>query len=188
MSQPDINTAPTPATDFANYKPKVWGKNKDFKKPFEVTVPSGEKALVRRLSMTDILRLGVVEELDFMSKALSAVEEKPKDGEAAKSDDETFMSNFGKVIAKSENFGKLERAVNLVVQAGVIAPKLHLPPRDEAARQDGLIYVDQDVEFSDKLYIFGEVFETEGLTTFREESANGVGDVPNSTDVQLPSE
>jgi hypothetical protein len=164
--------------DVSDYDNDDWGKPTENDGPFEHTCPSGKKCLVRRLEMTDILKLGLIEDMDFMAKALV---EKP--GDEGK-DESTII---GSALAQGENFSKLESTVNLIVQAGVLAPKLQLPPRDENARQDGIRYVDK-VSFTDRMDLFSVIFDSDGLTTFREEQGPGVADVPDVTDVPLPAE
>lgn len=172
----------------SEYEDDDWGKPTENDGPFEHVLPSGKKILVRRLDMADILKLGLLEDLDFMSKALFADDKKkPVEG----GDDEDGDS-FVKAILKAGNFEKIEKTINLMVQAGVIAPKLHLPPPlnakgEEPPRQKGLRYVDK-VSFADRMEIFGIVFDSEGLSTFRNESTTGVADVPDVTDVPLPPE
>ena len=162
----------------------TWSKAKDYKKPFKYQCPSGQMTLIHRLDMSDLLRLGVAEDMDFMAKALMATEETAK--EADKKPEDAAKATT-EVVTKAENFAKLEKTVNLVVQAGLIKPKTYLPPRDEAARQEGLLYVDA-IFFEDRMSLFTQIFETEGLTTFREEQETGVGDVEHVTSVSLPAE
>ena len=119
-----------------------------------------------------------------MAKTLMATEETAKQAEGKSGKPEEALSDM---IKNAENFGKLENTINLVCHAGVIKPKLHLPPRDEAARQAGLTYVDA-IFFEDRMALFTEIFDSEGLATFREEQKNGVGDVANVTSVSLPTE
>lgn len=154
-----------------------WEKSSEFKEPFDYTlVSSGQTCLVRRLDMGDLLKLGVAEQLDFMSKELLA-------GDA--SEGAAPSQSVGEAIMKAENFGKMELMINKVVQAGVLQPPLHLPPLHENARQKGLIYIDS-LPFGDRLELFSVVFDSEGLTDFREEQEPGVADVANVTSVQLP--
>lgn len=161
-----------------------WSKAKDYKKPFKFTCPSGQKTLIHRLDMADLLKLGVAENLDLMAKALMATDETAEQSEN-KPDDAAEATS--EIIRNAENFSKLEGTINKVCQAGVIKPKLHLPPRDEAARQSGLTYVDS-IFFEDRMALFTEIFDSEGLTTFRQEQKDGVGDVANVTSVPLPAE
>ncbi len=154
----------------------AWQNASSYKIPFDhVLVNTGQVVLVRRLDMGDLLKLGVAEELDFMSKALMANEsdEKPKD-------------SVSSAIMKAENFEKMEKMINAVVAAGVIKPHLQLPPLHDQARQPGQIYVDS-VPFSDRLELFSVIFDSEGLSTFREEQKNGLGNVANEPSVSLPT-
>lgn len=173
----------------------AWAHGREYKDPFDYTLESsGQTVFLKRLDMPDLLRLGAAEDLDFMAKALMSPD--VKEGEEAPS----VMS----IIGKSDNFGKMEAMINLVVQAGVLAPRLYLPPTitetktvdgkpvittriNEAARQKGLTYVDS-VPFDDRVELFGIIFDTDGLSTFREEQTTGVADVENVTSLPLPTE
>ena len=157
-----------------------WAKSNDYKKPFDYTLESNpdQTCLVRRLDMGDLLKLGIAEELDFMSKALMTQD--TADGEQAK-------ESVAKAITNADNFSRMEKMINAVVVAGVIEPKLHEPPRDEAARQGGLVYADS-IPFSDRLELFSVIFETEGLSTFRKEQENGVGNVADEPVLPLPAD
>jgi len=162
----------------------AWSKAKDYKKPFKFKCPSGQMTLIHRLDMADLLKLGVAEDMDFMAKALMATEISAKESDE-KPDDPAKAAT--EAITKADNFSKLESTINLVVQAGLLKPKTHLVPRDENARQKGLLYID-DIPFEDRMVLFTKIFETEGLTTFREEQSESVGDVADVPSVSLPSE
>jgi len=154
-----------------------WEKSNDFKRPFDYTLKeSGQTCLIRRMDMGDFLKLGVAEELDFMSKALMTDD----------SNGQSAQSAVSSAILKSENFEKMEKMINLVVQAGVIKPHLQRIPEHDAARQPGQIYVDS-VPFSDRLELFSVIFDSEGLSTFRDEQEDGVGDVADESGVSLPT-
>ncbi len=156
----------------------AWEKSNDFKRPFDYTLTSsGQTCLVRRMDMGDFLKLGIAEELDFMSKALMTEQSDP-----GKSASEAVSS----AMMKSENFQKMERMINLVVQSGVIKPDLKPVPEHEQARQPGQIYIDA-VPFNDRLELFSVIFDSEGLSTFREEQEDGVGNVADEPSVPLPS-
>lgn len=182
-------TAPAPETngvvdedEFAIIP--AWSKAKDYKKPFKFKCPSGQMTLIHRLDMSDLLRLGVAEDMDFMSKALMATD-KTAEESAAQPDDPAAVA--AAAITKAENFGKLESTINLVVNAGMIKPKTHLIPRDENARQAGLLYIDS-IPFEDRMVLFTKIFETEGLVTFREKQDESVGSVVDESGVSLPAE
>lgn len=157
----------------------AWSKAKDFKKPFTYRLEKSEQnVLLHRLDMGDLLKLGIADEMDFMSKALLTAEvtDEKKAGDAV-----------AEAVGKSKNFGKMEKMINSVVKVGVIEPKLQAVPLHEAARQPGQMYVDE-IPWDDRMELFGVIFETEGLTDFREEQDAGVADVEHVTSVSLPAD
>lgn len=170
-----------------------WEKNKDFKKPFYYIVGKGvigddqaetydgEDQMVKviRLDMADILKLGMADELDFMSKALMSADAKPNDETAGKA-----LEN---AIRKGGNFAKMEVMINKVIQRGIVEPRVFMIPEHEAARQRGLFYVDE-IPFDDRMDLFSVIFESEGLSDFREEQEVSVGDVADVPSVQLPAD
>ena len=172
---------PASATEPANKYglSETWSKSNDYRKPFDYTLESNpdQTCLIHRLDMGDLLKLGIAEELDFMSKALMT-QETP--------DDQKAKDALATAITSAENFSRMEKMINSVVCAGVILPKLHLPPIHENARQAGLVYADS-IPFSDRIELFSVIFETEGLSTFRQEQEDGVGNVANVADVSLPA-
>lgn len=156
----------------------TWEKSNEFKRPFDYTLKeTGQVCLLRRMDMGDFLKLGIAEELDFMSKALMTDTSGGDDARQAVSS----------AMMKSDNFNKMEKMINLVVQAGVVKPHLQPIPEHEAARQPGQIYVDS-IPFNDRLELFSVIFDSEGLSTFREEPEDGVGDMANVSDVSLPAD
>jgi len=158
---------------------EAWQKGKEFKKPFDYTLAgSGQTVLLHRVDMGDILKLGVADELDFMSKALISADVKP-------GEDQNAAEAVANVVKKSQNFAQMEKMINAVVSVGVIQPKLYEIPLHENARQAGLMYIDE-IPWEDRMELFGVIFESEGLSTFREEQEAGVGNVEHVTSVQLP--
>lgn len=172
-----------------------WEKNRSFKEPFyylcgkgEITDEQaesydGENQIVRivRLDMADMLKLGMAEELDFMSKALMAPEKKETQ------DDDTPQKALQNAILQAANFAKMEVMINKIVHKGIIEPKMYYPPEHDAARQKGLFYVDL-IPFDERMDLFSVIFETEGLSDFRQEQEAGVGNVVHESSVQLPTD
>lgn len=155
----------------------TWEKSNEFKRPFDYTLTeSKQTCLVRRMDMGDFLKLGVAEELDFMSKALMT--------EAQEKDATQAVSS---AMMKAQNFTKMERMINLVVAAGLVKPSVQPVPEHDAARQPGQLYVDS-IPFNDRLELFSVIFDSEGLSTFREEQEDGVGDMADESIVQLPAD
>lgn len=156
----------------------VWSKAKDFKKPFDyILEKSKQTVLLRRLDMGDLLKLGIAEEMDFMSKALMTNETK---------DDASAQTAVADAVKQADNFSKMEKMINKVVLAGVVEPRLYAVPEHENARQLGLTYVDE-IPWEDRMELFSIIFETEGLSTFREEQEDGVGNVADESGVSLPA-
>lgn len=180
---------PTPAAPKEKYAlSDSWSKGRDFKKPFDYVIESsGQEVRVRRIDMGDMLKLGVAEEMDFMTKALLN-QEKPEVGGAA----------VATAVMKAGNFEKMENMINRIVMAGLITPKVHQPPlkndektgelvTDQDAKKDDVLYVD-DIPFSDRMELFSVIFETDGLATFRGQQAFGLGNVENVSTVSLPAD
>ena len=157
----------------------AWSKADDFKKPFDYTTSLGQVVELRRLDMADLLRLGVAEDFDVMSKSLMT-ENKP-------SDDESAQQSLTSAIMKADNFDRMENMINLVCQAGVLQPKLYAVPLHEKARQAGLVYIDS-VPFSERMELFSVIFETEGLSDFRQEQEPSVANVADVPSVPLPAD
>lgn len=163
-----------------------WSRANDYKRPFDYTLKdSGQTVLLRRLDMGDLLKLGIAEELDFMSKELVTNEDANVEGDSKKQ--EEAQAALVDAVTKGENFGRMNDMINKVVLAGILQPKVYAVPRDEAARQKGLTYIDS-VPFNDRIELFSVIFETEGLSTFRQEQEVGVGNVEHEPVLSLSAD
>lgn len=162
----------------------TWEKYKNFRDPFDYTLKeSGQTLLLQHLDMGDILKLGFVNELDFLNKAMAGSTQKPESNQ---------QQVIQEAFSKSQNIDKLMAMVDKVCVAGILKPKIHdIPPPDgdgnPGHRQAGLFYVDQ-IPFDDRQELFGVIFESEGLTDFREEQTPDVGTVADESVVSLPSD
>src|SRR5262245_8829184 len=100
---------------------KRWEKSSEFKEPFnyacghgpltpeeaeEWDSENGQLVFIRRIDMSDLIKLGIAEELDFMSKALVTDESKER-GEAP-------GEAVNRAILKADNFSRMEMMINLV--------------------------------------------------------------------------
>ena len=162
--------------DMEKYKPKGWGKKQDASEPFEYTLASGDTVLIRRIGMSDILRLGLLDKLDFFSASLFEDDKKKPDVNS----DETKKSLTKGLLT---NFDKMEDTIDALLVKGVVAPVIESNPTHPSQRVDGVIYVDT-IPFDDKVELFGEILETEGLSSFREEPQAGVGHVSDDKTLQ----
>lgn len=165
-------------SDMEKYAPTTWGAgaNSD-DEPYDYTTASGQLCLIRRIGMADILSMGLLDTLDFFGKALSAGESAP--GKPAEE------GNFLKLL--SGNFDKMQETIDKVLLNGVVAPVLHEKPAPGRDRDNGKVYVDQ-IPFPDRVELFSEILDTEGLSQFRGEPETGVGLVPNGESVQASAE
>lgn len=156
-----------------------WEKRKGFKKPFEYTIESSEQEVtLRRLDMGDLLKMGIANEVDFVSKALMSADPKPE---------ETTKESISNAISQADNYAKMETMINIVVVNGCLDPKLEPLPEDEAERDSDLLYVDE-IPWDDRMELFGVIFEMDGVATFREEQEPSVGDLADVPVVPLPAD
>lgn len=155
---------------------KAWATPEEDGQPYDYELESGRLCLIKRIGMTEIFRLGLLDKLDFFSASL-AEDDKPK----KKSVGKEFLTEL------SKNFGKMEESINAVLLIGVIAPVLAPVPTPNAVgeiiRQEGVVYVDK-VPFEDRVELFGEILDTEGLSDFREESKDDMGHVSADESLQ----
>lgn len=173
----------------------AWQAGKDFRTPFVHHLETSKQdVLLHRIDMSDILGMGLVDDLDFTAKAMADQEKKTKKGEDEKGEDESqestdeptrgpFFENGGK------NFLRLQTLVNAVCVAGIIDPKVYPEPDHDKARQKGLLYIN-DLPWDDRMELFGVIFGNGGGTeeSFLEESPTDVGTLENVTDVPLPAD
>lgn len=175
------HTDAPPADEFA-ISP-VWESRRDYKKPFKYTLPgSNQNLLLQHLDMPDLMKMGIANEVDFMTKALM---DSPSDKE--KTSEELAQEQLESAVKMGANFSKLEVMINKVCCAGILKPKVYEVPEHENARQKGLFYVDF-IPWGERQDLFGVIFDSEGLTDFRQEQEPGVGDVADVQNVELPAD
>jgi hypothetical protein len=165
-----------------------WQKHKDFRTPFDFVLEPikdnegnvirarGQKLLLRHVEMPDLLKHGLAAELDFMTK------------EIMKGDDKPNKEVVSDAITNADALLKMEAMVNAVCLAGIIKPKIYPVPDDTAQkRQTGLLYVDQ-IPWDDRQELFSVIFDSAGLSDFREEQEPDVGNVADVQELQLPAD
>lgn len=171
-------------SDMSRYAPTSWAKAQTSSAddgPYEYETSSGQLCLLKNISMTDIFRMGLMDTLDFFIAGLST-----NDKNAPQPTEEEQSSDFTKKLLK--NFDKMETTINKVLLVGVVAPPLApVPDEPTAVRKEGVIYVDK-LPFEDRVELFNEILDTEGLSDFREESKSDMGHVPAEQVVQLPAD
>ena len=156
-----------------------WKSRKDYFKPFVHHLDDSEQdVLVRRVDMSAILEMGLIEELDFFQKALLS------ENKSESADTATTAS----AITKPDNFKRMSVIIDAICLAGVLSPKIYKVPEHENARQDGLLYVDE-IPWEDRMELFGVIFGSNNEeSTFRPEQDAPVGTVANVETVSLPAD
>lgn len=172
------NNGYTVADMDTKYAPTSWGRKNPANEPFEYETSSGQTCLIRKLGITDILKLKLVDQLDFFTKSLS---------EDDKAKPEAPKNNADFTKALMDNFDKMDETINKILVVGVIAPVVHPIPENEALRSEDKVYADE-IPFEDRIELFTQILDTEGLSDFREEPANGVGHVPDVESVSAGTE
>lgn len=126
--------------------PPGWGVPKNL--VFDKELPSGAKVRLRKLEISDLIELGLIDQLDtFSPEAIAVVGEAPK--EKTEQEDK---AEYGKKL-----IGLFEM-VDKVVVASLIDPKILPKPKDvNAPREEGL-YVD-GIPSEDKMSIFEDAAE-----------------------------
>lgn len=128
------------------YAVTAWGNSSADPTPTDLTVPSGQKCLVRRPGLEQLLREGVLFQADMLTSMvyenieLSEKGQKPKD------------VSFEELMGDPEKFDDLMTTVDRILCAVVIRPALQRPPNDPTNRKDGVVYTDT-VAIEDKFFI-----------------------------------
>lgn len=153
----------------AKYAPKQWQSDR-----FDIECPSGQLCLARKLQMQDIIKLGIIDEMDMFTEFAATM------GDAAAAGNEDASLS---IIKDKERFAKVVEIVDKVVAEVVLEPHLVRPvKKDENGEEidlpsseyeDGVIYTSY-VDFNDRMHIFGMVFSGETIDQFREESEEAV--------------
>lgn len=172
----------------------AWGQS-----PYQqLVVPSGQKCLVKKIDMEDLISLDVARDVDTVSGV--AAENVAKAQGKAPADRKTKQPTKSEALAieqaKAADIAKdpdaIKKHVGLIrkiVCFAVQMPKIHpVPTPDPMRRELGKVYVDS-IGFKDQMEIFKFAMSaTTDAETFREEPAADVGDVENGETLQLPSE
>lgn len=165
----------------------------------DMTLPSGQVVLVRKVQMEDVVELGLLEAMDafkdIVGKGQVAAKAAKKTTKKAQAEaEEKSNETLGLGLMKDKDkFKTMLKMADRVTVAVVLKPEIKFPPAglDGKAlpmpdREPGL-YVDQ-VPFADKIHVFSSIFDgMENLDSFRGESDSGVDSVPAVTGVSLPS-
>lgn len=182
------------------YEATAWGQPLTV----ELVCPSGQKCLVRKIGMEDIVELNIMDDVDFLGGIVSghadkAAGKKPQDRQSKKPTKAQQAAQEEKelreMIADKARFMKMVQVMDRLVAHTVVAPEIEtcwVENKDGSfdklsydERKNGVIYSDS-VSLGDKMYIFDYCFEGVNKTKrFRDESGQAVedlGDEPEPAD------
>lgn len=181
---------------------------------FVVLCPSGQRALVRRLGTMDLLEAGLIEDMDFFTKALLPA----GFDQAGNPVDSTEQPSFWKALKDPKRRLQFIQLLNRLLEVAVVNPKVI----DDGAgivdnggkdvvvlgtsivRENGIEYLRRAdgslrpfaenevkasaIDFTDKMAIFGELNRPlEEIKPFRE-APNGVASVDTVQGSESPSQ
>jgi len=168
---------PEPVAGDEAYAPTAWGSAPGSTAE-DLTMPSGQRALVRRPGIESLLKAGIIHDIDFLT---GVVEEKHikrvKGGRPA--------PDVTQILADPAQLERLTHVVDRVVCHVVVKPHVEMTPSDITRREAGVIYCDM-IDLEDKLFIMNfAVGGTRDLERFRgelSESVAGLGPVAEAED------
>lgn len=166
----------------ANFAPNnVWASNTPTEAREELTLPSGQTCLAKKVGIEGLLEIGILEQIDSLTGMVEKYAKEVKShGPSGPSKAEIDQNKFfGDTEALKAVIGLADRALPVIV----VSPKVKLHyteitvgktkvtkmiPPDE--REAGIVYTDQ-VGFEDKMFLFD--WASGGLKSFL-----GAGDEP----------
>lgn len=161
------------------YEVTAWGSGP---RPFDIELPSGQLCLVKPLEMPDIIRLGIINQLDGFSALLvgeddskpKKVKDHQKTKKQIKREEEARILG---VLSTGDNFETMMNTMETVVLECVLKPQIVADPEDPEDMIEGVPYI-ANVSFNDQMHIFNEVFQgLGGMEKFRSGQEASVGDV-----------
>jgi len=181
------------------YTPTTWGADPTF----EVTCPSGQKCLARKLQFGDLVDLGMVDQMDTLGLLASehtdpkAKVKQAKDRQASKKvlaerEATREQDTMRGIMKDPKKFGDLILMMDKIVAEVVVAPVLTRPVRiDEETgeevdlawdeRKSDKVYTDT-VDLGDKMYLFEVCFSgVSKIANFREEPAKDLGNLEDES-------
>lgn len=171
----------TPTT--GRYAPTAWGKSFE-----ELTCPSGQLCLVRKLQPAD-LTSGILGGTDILAEMVNQEIQEAQRGpqDHKKSQKQTEQEILQKVGEALKDKDGLDSMVDSVVCKAVVEPHIEPVPKEFTDRKIGVVYVDS-ISFTDKMHVFN--FAMQGLDkvkSFRGEPAADVEAVEDRHGVSRPS-
>ena len=172
-------TVPPPPVDTDDaYAPTTWGS--DNNGLHDLTVPSGQRCLVKRPGVQGLMVAGVLHNLDTLTTLVSEKHIKRVSGQAE--------VDVASLLGDEQNLLKILHTVDRVVAHVVVKPPVEMAPNDVTLRQPGQVYTDM-VDVEDKMFIFQFVVGgTADLERFRDQLGESVGSIPASENMAVQAQ
>lgn len=175
----------------SRYAATSWGGS-----PFtELTMPSGQLCLVRKLQPMDLANGQLLGSSDILAEIVNGQIEGaksvgPRDHLKSKAvrEEEVRTRVIESLSETVKSTGGMESMIDNVVIKAVVEPQIHPAPEEYSDRHEGVVYVDT-VSFSDKMKIFNWVMGgLDQAKSFRGETADDVAALEDGGSVLNPSE
>lgn len=176
----------------------------------DLALPSGAICQLRKLQMEDLVELGIMDQVDFLSqiveekhvervkKPSDRAKKQPTKAEAAEAAKVAEQEQTAALLRDPKKFSTMSAMIDKIVVACVIKPQIVNGFReveegqrirlDDDARVHGVIYSDS-IPFGDKMEVFEVAFAgVQKMSSFRGESAEDVGHVDSVEGDALPAE
>lgn len=141
-----------------------------------IELPSGKFMRIRKIGMQALVAAGVIPN-SLMSIMQSALDK-------GKGVEDKVMANMAQ---NPDSLIDMVMMMNRITCMIAYEPQVHMPPKNEADRDEELLYADE-VDEVDKSFLFQLVSGgTSDLETFRQEHAASMDAVSELTEIQLPS-
>lgn len=158
------------------YAPTHWGSTSQYE---DLVVPSGQRCLVRKPGIESLLKSGILQNADLLSKIVQSEHvDRVKPSPKTEVVDDSTMDIF-------KNEGVLEdviQAIDKIVCHTVVKPEVHMAPNDITNRKAGVVYTDM-IDLNDRIFIMNFVVGGQrDLETFREGPESVVGSVGHESE------
>lgn len=156
-----------PSTDPNKYVPTTWGQTATE----ELTVPSGQQCLVRKMGPTALMQSGLLDAADLLSEIAGKHIDRVKRG--------VQDEDIREVLKDPQKVTKALEMIDKMVCVVVVEPKVMMAPKVNENRVPGGVYTDM-IDEPDKIFIVQWVMEGQkAVAPFREGHGPAAGAVGN---------
>lgn len=152
---------------------------------FDVTMPSGQRARLKRPGIEGLVKAGILENMDTLSNLVQESHIDRVKPSRKSAEREKLAQN---IMADPERLAEALEIIDKVCLYVVEQPSLHKVPEEGEEREEGIAYIDY-VMLDDKMFILNyAVGGSADLEKFRSGLQEGVADVEDGAGVEASSE